>query len=850
MEIKVSVRNLVEFIFRSGDIDNRIMSGSESAMEEGSRIHRLIQKSMGENYAPEVLLRYIYRTEHYNVVIEGRADGIINENWQDDAILGIENKKNELNADLKELRFDQITIDEIKTVSRSLDHIKEAVKVHLAQAKVYAYIYATQKKLPMIRVRMTYVHSETLEKKYFFEEYTVQELSTWFEELMLSYRRWTDFEYEWRNQRQASIKSIEFPFPYREGQRDLCVYGYQTIKEKKKLFLQAPTGTGKTISTLFPAIKSMGEELTEKIFYLTAKTITRTVAEETLNLLRNNGLLLKSVTITAKDKICPLEQTECNPDKCPYAKGHYDRINDTIYEIITNENSADRDVILKYATQHIVCPFELSLDISLFVDAIICDYNYVFDPHASLKRYFADGVKGEYTFLIDEAHNLVDRGREMYSAVLYKDDFLKLRRSIKEAMETQAVTKVFKKPSLARRIIKDLERCNKELLALKKECKNCVILESVDAFAGLVESLGSAMDLYLDEEKEPSDIRKEVLEFYFEISHFLYIYEKLNEHYTIYCENTENDVFYIKLFCVNPRDNLKEAMAKGRSAILFSATFLPIQYHKELLGGEKDDYEAYAKSIFNSEKRGLFIANDVTSKYSRRNTLEYHRIASYIYEVTRARKGNYMVFFPSYAFLNEVFACYKDSFWDEEEVSCLLQQEGMNEEDREYFLKAFEKNRQVHCGEDALPDHKDQYQDVSKETLIAFCVLGGVFSEGIDLKEDLLIGAIVVGTGLPLKCNEREILKEHFDETGKNGFNYAYRYPGINKVLQAAGRVIRTEDDIGVVALLDERFLERQNMAMFPREWSNYEIVNNMNVTETMESFWGRMTKKAIEQNP
>lgn len=806
-KIRISVRNLVEFVFRSGNIDNRKTSSADmNAMQEGSRLHRKIQGSMDENYYPEVLLNYKYDTGEYTIDIEGRADGIISE---------------------KDDEFEQVTIDEIKCVAKGLEYITEPVYVHLAQAKVYAFIYSQQKKLPLIRVRMTYCNIETEEIKYFFEEYTSAELNEWFLELMASYKKWADFQFHWEIVRNASIKDLQFPFEYREGQKELAVNVYKTLVQGKKLFIEAPTGVGKTISTSFPTIKSIGEGLTEKIFYLTAKTITRTVAEDTVDILREKGLKLKSVTITAKDKICVLDKANCNPSACPRAEGHLDRVNDAIYEAITTYDRIDRSVIEEIATKHNVCPFELSLDISLFADFVICDYNYVFDPHASLKRYFSEGMKGDYVFLIDEAHNLVDRGRSMFSASLYKEDFLLLKRDLKAVFDQQPIKKQLKKPSITARLIKALERCNKELLGLKRECDGCLVLETSDPFTGLVESLRTVMDQFLEEEDD-SPIRQEVLEFYFEICHYLLIYEKMDENYTIYCQHDEDERFFIKLFCVNPKVNLREAMEKGRSSILFSATLLPIQYYKGLLGGLEEDYEIYAKSIFDNNKRGLFIANDVTSKYTRRNDLEYHRIASYIYEIVTAKPGNYLVFLPSHNFLSNVHNHFVNSFYDKKDMELLVQSEHMDEDMREHFLQCFEA------------DNKLTNLDLANKSLVGFCVLGGIFSEGIDLKKDSLIGAIIVGTGLPLVCNERELLKDHFDDENNSGFDYAYRYPGMNKVLQAAGRVIRTAEDVGIVALLDERFNTNTQRRLFPREWSNCQIVNNQNISDYIDEFWRR----------
>ncbi|MDE5597356.1 MAG: ATP-dependent DNA helicase, partial [Lachnospiraceae bacterium] len=509
---------------------------------------------------------------------------------------------------------------------------------------------------------------------------------------------------------------------------------YQTIYHKRKLFIEAPTGVGKTISTVFPAVKAIGEEIGEKIFYLTAKTITRTVAEDTFQLLRNKGLQLKTVVLTAKEKICFLEEMECNPEACPYAKGHYDRINDAMYDLLTHEDSFGREKIEEYAKKYQVCPFEMCLDMSLFSDAVICDYNYIFDPHVYLRRFFAEGNKGEYLFLIDEAHNLVERGREMYSAVLKKEDFLQLKRTVKD---------------YSPKLEKQLERCNKEMLNLKRECVDYNIEDNITSLVMALGRLNSGMEDYL-EEHETSPVRQEILEFYFEVSHFLSIYELVDENYVIYTQMNEDGSFFIKLLCVNPSNNLRECMMRGRSTILFSATLLPIQYYKTLLGAEEGDYEVYAKSVFRPDKRGLYIGRDVTSKYTRRSEMEYYNIASYIYETVKNRHGNYMVFFPSHVFLREVYDSFMEYF-AEDEIECIVQEDYMNERSREEFLSRFTGNED--CNLESVI-HMDIEVEEEK-ILLGFCVMGGIFSEGIDLKNDSLIGAIIVGTGLPQVCHER-----------------------------------------------------------------------------------------------
>lgn len=798
MEIRISVRSLVEFILRSGNLDNRKKTAPDNAMMEGGRIHRMIQRRMGSEYHAEVVLHYSWNTPLYDLVVEGRADGIID--------------------------GDVVCIDEIKGTYRDLEKMKEPVGVHLAQAKCYACIYAILHEQKQMDVRMTYCNLETEELRYFTYTYSEQELKDFFFMLLEEYKKWADFEVQWKEIRTQSIRELQFPYAYREGQKELAVYVYQSIVRGKKLFIEAPTGVGKTLSTVFPSVKAVGEGKANRIFYLTAKTIARTVADNTFQLLRERGLRFKTVVLTAKEKICFLEEADCNPAACPYANGHFDRINEAMYDLLTHEDHYSREKIEEYALKYQVCPFELSLDMSLYSDGILCDYNYVFDPHVYLRRFFGDGSPGsgigKNLFLIDEAHNLVDRGREMYSAVLVKEDFLALKKLVKEYDP---------------RMEKQLEKCSRELLPLKRACEECMVVESreIDGFVLAVERLGEIMEKYLEDHEE-SPVRSEILEFYFEISHFLEMYDRLDDNYVVYTELGEDGCFLVKLFCVNPAVNLKECMERAESSILFSATFLPIQYYKGLLGGDREDYEVYAKSTFDPGKKALFIGTDVTSRYTRRSEEEYFKIARYLHEITRMRHGNYMIFFPSHSFLQSVYEAYEEHFLNPKKEECLIQEDYMNEEAREAFLARFEGNK--NCAlEEAI---HIEIEEEDEKSLLGFCVMGGIFSEGIDLKHDSLIGAIIVGTGLPQVCNEREILKAYFDEMGQSGFDYAYRYPGMNKVLQAAGRVIRTAEDVGIVALLDDRFLSGAYQRLFPREWDSYEAVSVDTVARRTERFW------------
>ncbi len=796
MTIQVSVRNLVEFILREGDIDNRMAKAPTDAMQEGGRIHRMIQKRMGIEYEAEVPLKFQVDFEKYIVQVEGRADGIIHRN-------------------------DLVIVDEIKGTYRDLKYITEPVPVHLAQAMCYAYFVACKEELTQIDVRLTYCNIDTEEVKYFQNKYTKEQLREFFDGLMAEYKKWTDFECEWKQIRQESIHELAFPFAYRDGQKELAGHVYQTICHRKKLFIQAPTGVGKTISTLFPAVKAVGEEKADKIFYLTAKTITRTVAEETFSLLQKNGLRCKTVTLTAKEKICPLEEMDCNPDHCPYAKGHFSRVNDAIYDMLTHEENFDRTKVTEYALKHEVCPFEMSLDMSLFADAVICDYNYLFDPYVYLKRFFTEGIKGPYLFLIDEAHNLVERGREMFSAQMVKEDFLELKKTVKPYHTG---------------LEKYIDRCNKELLVLKKEYDETDIPEKTGSFAMALSRLHSAINTYL-EEHEDSPVRREILEFYFMAGRYLDVNERIDENYVTYTKMEEDGRFCIRQFCVDPSERLKECMDRGVSSVLFSATFLPIQYYKQLLGGTPEDFEVYAKTAFSPSQLHLVIGTDVTSRYVRRNMVEYHNIACYIHNIVSGKTGNYMVFCPSHQFLTQVYDAYLTYFYDPEKVECLVQGDYMNETAREEFLARF---RQQPAADFDLEGKVCMEIEEENHSILGFCVLGGIFSEGIDLKGEALIGAVIVGTGLPQVSREREILMNYFDAQGKDGFDYAYRYPGMNKVLQAAGRVIRSVTDRGVVALLDERFELSVYKKMFPREWEHYDVVCMDNCHESVGRFWSK----------
>lgn len=788
--VKISVRNLVEFMFRRGDINRSEYGASDAdAMQQGSRIHRKIQKRMGSEYEAEVPL-FVDHTlqsgeDSFTLRIEGRADGII--------------------------RDDLISVDEIKSTYADIFALAGPVFVHKAQAMCYAYMLALEEELSEIGVQITYCHMETERERRFHETFTFAEIETWFMDLLEQYAKWAMYEYQWKKQRNESIKLLEFPFPYREGQRDLVVGVYRTLEREKKLYLEAPTGVGKTISTVFPAIKAMGEGLTDRIFYLTAKTITRTVAEECFDLLAGAPLTMKPITLTSKEKLCIFDKINCNPYDCPRAKGHFDRINEAIYDLLIHENRIDRNLIDEYAKKHLVCPYEMSLDAALFADAVICDYNYVFDPTVFLKRFFGTERKTNSVLLIDEAHNLVERAREMYSAILYKEDILLVKRIVK-GLYDHSDNKAEKIE--LNKLIKALESCNRQMLEWKRECDEFCEIETIGMFQFHILRLIGEYENFLKEYQLLPE-RDTILEFYFNLLHFSSISEGLDDKYVIYSDYDEANHFRVKLQCMDPSTNLKHVLAKVRSAVFFSATLLPIRYYKEQLAGSDEDYAIYAPSSFPADNRKILIARDVSSKYTRRSEAEFRKIAEYLYTFASGKQGNYLFFFPSYTYMEQIYNVFEPLTPD---YALLMQSRTMTEAEREDFLNAF-------C-EDAGRTH------------IGFCVMGGIFSEGIDLKNDRLIGAAIVGTGLPMVCNERELFRRYYQDKNGQGFNYAYLYPGMNKVLQSGGRVIRTANDRGAILLLDERFAFRGYHELFPQEWFPNEFVRSDTLASVLSSFW------------
>lgn len=783
--VRLSVRALVEFVLRCGDIDARAEAGGFDRANEGARIHRKLQKAAGKNYKAEVAFKATRIVDGLEYRLEGRADGVI-----------------ETPAGY--------VVDEIKTTTAPAERLTEDYyPLHWAQAKCYAAFLCKEKGLGAVTVQLTYYQVDTEEIVRHRKLFGALELENFLTHTLHLYTPWAKMSAQWKERRTQSLKELKFPFAeYRAGQYRLAGAVYKTIAGGGRLFACAPTGVGKTISTLFPAAKALGEGKAERIFYLTAKTVTRTAAEAAVAQMRESqpGLCLKSVTLTAKDKACPLEERQCTPQHCPRAKGYYDRVNEALYRFLNAHNQFTRDSIAAFCQAEALCPFEFTLDLSLFCDCIICDYNYLFDPVVSLKRFF-DGTKGEHIFLIDEAHNLADRARDMYSASIAKSAFLSARKALGNGHK---------------KLAKALSDINAALLKTRKayaQARRALLPEGDKSLVKLLSRFETAAQDYMEEVRE-GPVHDEILQLYFDVHFYLRIWEMYDEHFTTLISVHGTDLS-VRLLCLDASPFVDASLAQGQAAVLFSATLLPMDYFIDTLGGGENAKRIFLESPFPQEHLCLLCAQDVSTKYTdRQRTLP--QVCRYIEAAVRAKPGNYLVFFPSYAYLKAALEQFEAMCPD---IALAVQQSGMDEAAREAYLA--------------------QFSPCNAETLVGFCVLGGVFSEGIDLAGAALIGCIIVGVGLPQIGPEQDALRDYYEAARSNGFAYAYQYPGMNKVLQAAGRVIRTEADRGLVLLIDTRYARAEYRRLMPPHWSHLQFISQPQQAQALiRAFWSGEKKE------
>jgi len=777
--LKIGVRELVEFVQQSGDLQLEFMASTRPV--EGTRAHQKVQKSRPANYISEVTVRHQIETEQFTLEVSGRIDGIY--------------------MDTGSRPGNRVVIDEIKSTNRDLNTFDgNGFPIHWQQAECYAYIYAFQNGLTEIDVQLTYIHLETGDILEINRTCRLKELEKQFCDLVAKYLAWAEKLFQWGEVRNTTIEQLQFPFSdYRPGQRQMAVDTYRTIRNGDHIILQAATGIGKTMAAVFPAVKAIAEGLHQKIFYLTARTTGRTVAEKALDELKTKGLRLKSVTLTAKDKICFNPDRLCSPEECDYARGYYDRIHDALANLF-DKDVFTREAIEKIAEDHLVCPFEFSLDLSLWVDCIICDYNYAFDPRVYLRRFFAEG-NGGYTFLIDESHNLVDRSREMFSAVLFKQPFLDVRRLLKNNLP-----KVYKR----------MGKVNALLVKLRKNCETHGNAFSEDC---LPEELIPLLRHFLwDTEKWLSlnlktSFREALLDLYFTVGGFVRVADQYDACYVTCYETTGKDL-RIKLFCLDPSGQLSDALKRCQAAVFYSATMTPGAYFKKILGCNPATETQVIPSPFPPENLRLFVADRLSTFYRDREVTK-DRVTGIIETLVRGKGGNYLLYFPSYVYMQMIYNAFVER---QTGVDTIVQKSGMSESDRVAFLDRFSAK---HC-----------------RTLAGFAVMGGIFGEGIDLVGDRLSGVAIVGVGLPGISLENNLIREYFKQTQNAGFEYAYLYPGINRVLQAAGRVIRTSRDRGVVLLIDQRFSTYRYRSLFPTTWQPVKIADEYQLERGLKTFW------------
>ncbi|EAE1303237.1 ATP-dependent DNA helicase [Listeria monocytogenes] len=774
-KVQISVRRLVEFVLRSGSIDNRMTSSNRAL--EGTKIHQLLQKEAGEEYVAEVRLKLERIMDGIAFSLDGRADGIVNEQM----------------------------IDEIKTTETPMEEITEDFRpLHWAQLICYGFMLAEKSDLAEVTLQLTYYQVLDKEVKQFQRIMSREDMGAFVDNLLSKYAIWAKASVAWEMKRNKTIQELTFPYDnYRSGQRELAIAVYRTVASEESLFCEAPTGIGKTMSTLFPGVKAMGEGKTDKLFYFTAKTITRQVAEDAIDEMRRKGLAARSVTITAKDKICFLDERKCEPDHCQFARGYYDRLNEALFDMLQTEEAITRPIVESYARKYTLCPFELSLDVALFCDVIVCDYNYLFDPVVYLKRFFAEGP-GKYTFLVDEVHNLVDRARSMYSATLKKSLVMQVKRGLESKKNKQ--------------LLNAINAMNKEMIALNKNLKDLektiyVQKEELSDWNAAVLKFTFVAKEWLPKNVQ-SESQADVLELYFESLRYVAIADFYDERYVTQVTRSHGNI-EIKQLCLDPAFLLSEKLKLGSSSVLFSATLRPIDYYTNVLGGQEDTSRMIFSSPFKQKNMHLLVADYVSTKYQmRENSME--AVVDALYALASGKKGNYLFFFPSFLYLQKVYNLFKEKYPD---IRLQKQDAAMDEEQREHFLESFQAG--------------------NEESLVGFCVLGGVFSEGIDLRGERLVGAAVVGVGLAQLNHESDLIKDYYNETIGQGFDYAYQIPGMNKVLQAVGRVVRGESDRGVVLLIEERFSTNRYRALFPAHWNHAKTVKSTgDISREVAGFW------------
>lgn len=758
MPLRIAIKELAYFICQSGNLTPEFFSNRD--LQQGTKAHQYLQAKYNSESTAEVFIKKEINYQGKDLLLNGFIDGVL-------------------------VIDDEIIIEEIKSTMREIEEMHEKDHLeHQAQLKIYGYLYALEHDLDKIHLRLTYISTIDYQTRSFDNIVSKEELEVFVFDLLEEYMTWIGHLETAASKKIETIQTIKFPFQeMRPGQRDMMKACFQAMKKNEILYTIAPTGIGKTMATLFSSLKTLQKN--DKLFYLTAKGSGKSAPLKAIQQLATQGLKVKTINLTAKKKICNISSKNCNPDECPYAIGYFDRLKNATLDIFPHYDIYDENKILEVSNKHKICAFEFSLYLSYFCDIVIADYNYVFDPKAHLIRYFEDDTY-QPKVLVDEAHNLISRSKDMYSASISEEDIRNLRKKLNGF-----------KPSVRNECNKVIEKVNsyKEFLA-DKALYASMTLDS--DLVVLIKNLLTKCDALFEENKKLPH-KDEILDVYFKMLDFNRTAEYFGPTHRFLAKIKE-DVCSIDLLCLDASSFLLDTIHSSiKGIVFFSATLTPFDYHAHLLTqGEGKFIEL--PSPFNPANLDIIINNSISTKYRDRDaSIDY--IIEAIEALTSAKSGNYIVFFPSYQYLKMIVDAIESPQYE-----VLVQKSNSTEPERNEILERFKDTTQCKVG---------------------FFVLGGIYAEGIDFVGDWLSGVIIVGVGLPLYCDENNILKDYFEELYHNGFDYAYTYPGFTKVIQAAGRVIRSDEDRGVVLLIDERFTYGKYQALMPRHWLNKKVIND-----------------------
>ena len=778
--IEINVHELVGKLFTGGDLI--FNSQGIDRAREGTRLHKLWQDSRTENYLSEVSLDHTFCVENHHIRLRGRMDGL----YPDREI---------------------VTIEEIKsTTNNPQSCIIDPPNNHICQVIVYAYLYSVDRDLSddkLLCLNLIYLATEGTDFGCYEKVVSVASLKEQFDIIINKFLHWHIQIENWKKLRNTSAQSLEFPYAnYRSGQRKLAVKTYQTIKQKKRLIAAAPTGIGKTVSTLFPSIKAIGEGLIERIFYLTARNTVQAIGEQSLRLMVNHGLNIRSVTIVAREKTCLDMEGDCRSNQCIRCKGYFDRLPQAMQEILENK-VIDQEKIKEIADKHSLCPFEFSLDASLVADVIFCDYNYAFHPRARLQRHFVDNIK-EHVLLMDEGHHLVERARDMFSANLSAANLRRLSRKIRNEQSELATAIIRISQWIERQVRINMRASNTE-----SSSTSTAPVELEPLLQSVEENIQQIAQIQGWEKLDA-----EVKQLSFDILWFQQTLREFDEDYLCLLEQISDNTT-VQLFCMDPSTRIEQTLLNANASILFSATLRPLNYFLELLDWPQNSYKLDLESPFPPENLNFLIDGSLSLRYRDRhkNSSEVmSRIVSFIENCP----GNIMIFSPSHEYQKSLVHGIQRHCPNRDYI---IQEQEMSQKDRHGFLEKFQESKQ-------------------QSNIVGFAVLGGLFSEGIDLIGDQLKGAVIIGVGAPPPNIRQKELQEYFQRQFKQGFEFGFRLPGFQRVLQAVGRVIRSTSDKGSVLLIDQRYLLTDYKKLFPSHWRP-KLVNNVEAIEKqLKQFW------------